>query len=67
VEASVADRIVDVYLGGKRVASYPIRWAVMNQPPVRDQDFIDLAKDAMREDNYSTDDIRTASFEIRMA
>ena len=62
----MADRIVDVYLMGKRVESYPIRWAMMNQPPVGDKDFIDLAKHAMREGNYSSDDIRAASFEIRM-
>jgi hypothetical protein len=67
MEAEMADRIVDVYLKGKRIESYPVRWAVMNTAPVRDQDFIDLAKDAMREDKYSSDEIRTASFEIRMS
>ena len=45
----MAEKVVDVFLKDSLVASYPVAWDMLNAP-ISDQDFIGLAKDAMRED-----------------
>ena len=45
----MAEKVVDVFLKDSLVASYPVAWDMLNAQ-ISDQDFIGLAKDAMRED-----------------
>ena len=62
--AAMAEKVVDVFLKDSLVASYPVAWDMLNAP-ISDQDFIGLAKDAMREDGYTAEDIAEAKFSIR--
>ena len=57
----MVERIVDVFLTDRLVASYPI----ISDVPISDRDFIDRAKECMRDDNYTADDIATAKFNLR--
>ncbi len=60
----MTERIVDVFLKDKLVTSYTVLWNVLNAP-VSEQDFIELAKESMREDGYSAEDIVAAKFSVR--
>ena len=57
----MGERIVDVFLKDALVASYPI----VSDMPISDRDFIDRAKECMRADSYTADDIATAKFNLR--
>jgi hypothetical protein len=60
----MAEKVVDVFLKDRLVASYPVALGMLNGPTA-DQDYIELAKDAMREDGYSAEDIAGAKFSVR--
>jgi hypothetical protein len=60
----MAERIVDVFLKDKLVASYPVAGDMLSAT-ISDRDFIDLAKNVMREDGYSEEDIDDAKFNVR--
>jgi|HubBroStandDraft_3_1064219.scaffolds.fasta_scaffold82530_4 hypothetical protein len=60
----MAEKVVDVFLRDKLVASYPVAWDMLNSP-ISDQDFIGLARDSMREDGYTAEDIVEAKFSVR--
>lgn len=57
-------KVVDVFLEDQLVASYPVAFAMLNSP-TSEQDFIELAKDAMREEKYTTEEVASATFEVR--
>jgi hypothetical protein len=60
----VAEKVVDVFLRDKFVASYPVVWDLLNVA-ISDRDFIGLARDSMREDGYTAEDIAEAKFIVR--
>jgi hypothetical protein len=60
----MTERIVDVFLKDKLVASYPVAGDMLSAT-ILDRDFIDLAKNVMREDGYSEEDIDDAKFNVR--
>jgi hypothetical protein len=60
----MAERIVDVFVKDKLVASYPVAGDMLSAT-ISDRDFIDLAKNVMREDGYSEEDIDDAKFNVR--
>ena len=60
----MAERIVDVFLKDKLVASYPVA-GNMPTATISDRDFVDLAKSAMRQDGYSEQDVDDAKFNVR--
>ena len=62
-ERAVATRTVDVFIEDKLVTSYEIEWE-LRHAPLFDQDFIDRARDRMRADNYSDEEIALARFSI---
>jgi hypothetical protein len=59
----MAEKIVDVFLKDRLVASYPVTFGMLNGPTA-DRDYIKLAKDAMG-DGYSAADIAGAKFTVR--
>lgn len=59
-------RTVDVYLDGDLLISYPINYGSVGAP-VTDDDFIELARQNLREDGYSAEAIATAEFVVRQA
>jgi hypothetical protein len=61
----VAEKVVDVFLRDKFVASYPVVLDFLNVA-ISDQDFIGLARDSMREDGYTAEDIAEAKFIVRI-
>ena len=60
----MAERIVDVFLKDKLVASYPVAGDMLTAT-ISDRDFVDLAKSAMRQDGYNEQDIDDAKFNVR--
>ena len=56
--------VVDVFLKDRLVASYPVTFTMLNGR-ASEQDLINLAKDAMREDKYTAKDVASAKFEVR--
>jgi hypothetical protein len=63
-ERAVATRTVDVFIEDRLVTSYEFEWE-MRHAPLFDQDFIDRARDRMRADNYSDEQIALARFSVR--
>jgi hypothetical protein len=60
----MAEKVVDVFLKDRLVASYPVVLDMVNAA-TSEQDFIELAKDSMREDGYTAEDIAEAKFSVR--
>jgi hypothetical protein len=63
-EAAMAEKVVDVFLRDKLVASYPVVLDMLNAT-ISEQDFIELARDSMQEDGYTAEDIAEAKFSVR--
>jgi hypothetical protein len=60
----MAEKVVDVFLRDRLVVSYPVVLNMLNAA-ISDQDFIGLAKESMREDGYTAEDIAEAKFSVR--
>lgn len=63
-EVPVADKIVDVFLKDVLVGSYTLDWAIVHTP-LFDQDFIDRARERMKADGYTAQQIAEARFVVR--
>jgi hypothetical protein len=63
-EAAMAEKVVDVVLRDRLVASYPVVLDRLNAA-LSEQDFIGLARDFMRENGYTAEDIAEAKFSVR--
>ena len=60
----MAEKVVDVFLRDKLVASYPVVLDILNAA-ISEQNFIELARNSMREDGYTAEDIAEAKFRVR--
>jgi hypothetical protein len=60
----MAEKVVDVVLRDRLVASYPVVLDRLNAA-LSEQDFIGLARDSMRENGYTAEDIAEAKFSVR--
>jgi hypothetical protein len=60
----VADKIVDVFLRDVLAQSYTVAWE-MTHAPLFEQDFIDRARERMKADGYTAQDVAEARFSIR--
>lgn len=60
----MADKIVDVFLRDVLVQSYTVAW-VMAHAPLFNQDFIDRARERMKADGYTAQEVAEARFSIR--
>lgn len=59
----MAQKIVDVFLRDRLVASYPV--VLTLDRPVMDEDFVDRVKEQMRVGSFSPDDVDCARFVVR--
>jgi hypothetical protein len=57
-------RIVDVFIADRLVRSYPVSWTFRNNRIV-EHDAIELARQAMKKDGFSDDQIAVARFLVR--
>jgi hypothetical protein len=62
-EAAMAEKVVDVFLKDRLVASYPIVLDRLNVA-MSEQDFIELTRNSMLEDGYPAEDIADAKFSV---
>ena len=60
----MADKIVDVFLRDALVQSYTMTWD-MTHAPLFEQDFIDRARERMKSDGYTAQEVAEAQFSIR--
>ena len=60
----MANKIVDVFLKDVLVQSYTLAWD-MTHAPLFDQDFIDRARERMKADGYTAQQVAEARFSIR--
>jgi hypothetical protein len=60
----VADKIVDVFLRDVLVRTYPMAWDITHAP-LFDQDFIDRARERLKADGYTAQEVAEARFSIR--
>ncbi|MBI2741352.1 MAG: hypothetical protein HYX38_33055 [Rhodospirillales bacterium] len=60
----MAARIVDVFVKDAFLRSYTLEWAV-TRAPLFEQDFIDRARQQMRADGYTAEQIADARFVVR--
>ena len=60
----MADKIVDVFLKDVLVQSYTVPWG-MTHAPLFDQHFIDRARERMKADGYTAQEVAEARFLIR--
>jgi hypothetical protein len=60
----MAEKVVDVFLKDKLVASYRVVLDMLNAA-ISEQDFIELARDCMQENGYPAEDIGEAKFSVR--
>lgn len=61
----MVEKIVDVFLQDKRVASYPVTWRD-SKAPIPDSDFVERAKEAMMND-YPEEKVAAAKFVVSAA
>jgi hypothetical protein len=61
---AVAEKVVDVFLKDRLVASYPIVLDKLNAA-MSEQDFIELARDCLRENGYPAEDKVDSKFSVR--
>jgi len=59
----MAEKVVDVVLRDRLVASYPVVLDRLNAA-LSEQDFIGLARDSLRKDGYTAEDIAEATFSV---
>ena len=60
----MANKTVDVFLKDVLVQSYTVAWD-MTHTPLFDQDFIDRARERMKTDGYTAQEVAEARFSIR--
>ena len=60
----MAEKVVDVVLRERLVASYPVILDRLNAA-MSEQDFIGLARASMQSDGYTAEDIAEAKFSVR--
>jgi hypothetical protein len=60
----MAEKVVDVVLRDRLVASYPVVLDRLNAA-LSEQDFVGLARDSMRENGYTAEDVAEAKFSVR--
>lgn len=60
----MADKIVDAFLKDVLVQSYTVAWD-MTHAPLFDQDLIDRARERMKADGYTAQQVTEARFSIR--
>jgi len=60
----VADKIVDVFLRDVLVRTYTMAWDITHAP-LFDQDFIDRARERLKADGYTAQEVAEARFSIR--
>lgn len=60
----MADKIVDVFLRDVLVQSYTMAWD-MTHAPLFDQDFIDRARERLKAEGYTAQEVAEARFSIR--
>ena len=60
----MADKIVDVFLKDVLVQSYTVTWD-MTHAPLFDQDFVDRARERMKADGFTAQEVAEARFSIR--
>lgn len=59
----MAQKIVDVFLRDRLVASYPVVVALDRR--IIDEDFVDQVKERMRGGSFSSDEVESARFMVR--
>ena len=57
-------RVVDAFIADRLVGSYPVSWKLQDDP-IREQDAIELARQAMKLDGFSSEQIEDARFVVR--
>jgi hypothetical protein len=57
-------RVVDAFVSDKLVGSYSVGWTLENDPII-EQDAVEVARQAMKKDGFSDDQIEVASFVVR--
>lgn len=60
----MADKIVDVFLRDVLVRTYTMAWDITHAP-LFDQDFIDRARERLKADGYTAQEVAEARFSIR--
>jgi hypothetical protein len=60
----VADKIVDVFLRDVLVRTYTMAWD-MTHAPLFEQDFIDRARERLKADGYTAQEVAEARFSVR--
>lgn len=60
----MATKIVDVFLNDVLLRSYALDWTII-QTPLFEQDFIDRARQRMKSDGYTAEQIAAARFVVR--
>ena len=60
----MAEKVVDVFLKDRLVASYPVVLDMLNVA-MSEQDFTELARGSMQMDGYAAEDIAEAKFSVR--
>jgi hypothetical protein len=61
---STISRIVDVFIADRWVAAYPVSWTLLSEPII-EQDAVELARHAMKDDGFSADQIGSARYVVR--
>jgi hypothetical protein len=57
-------RVVDVFIADGLVRSYPVSWTLVSEPII-EQDAVELAQQAMKDDGFSADQIKAARYVVR--
>ena len=57
-------RVVDVFIADRLVRSYPVSWKLLNEPII-EQDAVELAQQAIKDDGFSADQIASARYVVR--
>ncbi|GEP54893.1 hypothetical protein [Reyranella soli] len=60
----MADKIVDVFLRDVLVRTYTMAWD-MTHAPLFEQDFIDRARERLKADGYTAQEVAEARFSVR--
>jgi hypothetical protein len=60
----MAEKVVDVFLKDRLVASYPVSLDRIDLA-ISEQDLIELTRDCMRENGFLAEDISDAKFSVR--
>ena len=60
----MADKIVDVFLRDVLVRTYTMAWDITHAP-LFEQDFIDRARERLKADGYTAQEVAEARFSVR--